>query len=115
MGIIDRAVTQLRLGPPGRASAPDAGEALPAEQRVFGLPGRTSRRITLDIDRLRRHGVASPRDSGRLSEQIRAVKRQLLRQAFPPGAEPLRRGTVMLVTSAQPGEGKTFMAANLAL
>jgi protein-tyrosine kinase len=49
----------------------------------------------------------------RIAEEFRLAHRQLLRAAFAPSAE---RGVanLVMVTSAKPGEGKTFTALNLA-
>ena len=49
----------------------------------------------------------------RISEEFRLAQRQLLRAAFAPTAEAGVSNLVM-VTSARPGEGKTFTAVNLA-
>jgi receptor protein-tyrosine kinase len=54
------------------------------------------------------------RTRSRVSEEFRLVQRQLLRNAFaPPGAEP-GFTNLLMVTSARPGEGKSFTAVNLA-
>jgi len=51
-----------------------------------------------------------------LSEEFRIVKRQLLLTASGGfNGKPLPRGRMILVCSAQPNEGKTFCAVNLAL
>lgn len=51
-----------------------------------------------------------------LSEEFRIVKRQLLLEAEGAGSgKPLARGRMILICSAQPNEGKTFCAVNLAL
>jgi protein-tyrosine kinase len=49
----------------------------------------------------------------RISEEFRLVQRQIIRSAFGPGAEP-GFSNLLLVTSARPGEGKSFMSTNLA-
>jgi protein-tyrosine kinase len=48
----------------------------------------------------------------RISEEFLLVQRQIIRSAFGPGAEP-GFSNLLLVTSARPGEGKSFMAINL--
>ena len=48
-----------------------------------------------------------------IAEEFREVKRPLLANAF--GRDPVRDGNLVMVTSAQPGEGKTFCAINLAM
>jgi protein-tyrosine kinase len=51
-----------------------------------------------------------------LSEEFRLVKRQLLLQAFGGrNTEPLDKGRMILICSAQPNEGKTFCSVNLAM
>jgi protein-tyrosine kinase len=51
-----------------------------------------------------------------LSEEFRLVKRQLLLSAFGGRkTQAVERGRAILVSSAQPNEGKTFCAVNLAL
>jgi exopolysaccharide/PEP-CTERM locus tyrosine autokinase len=51
-----------------------------------------------------------------IAEEFRIVKRQLLIAARGgPGVAPIERGRMILVASAQPDEGKTFCAVNLAL
>jgi exopolysaccharide/PEP-CTERM locus tyrosine autokinase len=51
-----------------------------------------------------------------LAEEFRIVKRQLLLSALGgQGVAPVRNGRAILVSSAEPDEGKTFCAVNLAL
>lgn len=51
-----------------------------------------------------------------LGEEFRIVKRQLLLSAMGgQGAEPINNGRAILISSAEPDEGKTFCAVNLAL
>ena len=52
---------------------------------------------------------------GRAAEELWLIQRQILRAAFaPPGAEPAGQPNLLMVTSARPGEGKSFAALNLA-
>jgi receptor protein-tyrosine kinase len=76
-----------------------------------------SRRVEVDIARLAARGFVTP-DSPRseLAEEFRTVKRPLLTNARGKvGAAAVARGNLIMVTSALPGEGKTFAAINLAL
>lgn len=66
---------------------------------------------TLDRRRLTEHALIDPDGAQHaLGEEFRIIKRQILANA---GALP--NGQRVLVTSAQPDEGKTFSAINLAL
>jgi protein-tyrosine kinase len=67
----------------------------------------------IDAVALERAGMVDwSRTRTRISEEFRLVQRQILRSAFGPGAEP-GFSNLLLVTSARPGEGKSFMATNL--
>ncbi len=50
-----------------------------------------------------------------MAEEFRIVKRQLLRKALPSSPDLIPNGNLLMVTSTQPGEGKTFCSINLAL
>lgn len=71
----------------------------------------------VDRDLLREAGLIVPdAPASALSEEFRIVKRQLLQEATGgEGGKPLPRGRMILVCSAQPNDGKTFCALNLAL
>ena len=71
---------------------------------------------TLNLARLAEQGMLT-QDGGRSSvaEDFRIIKRPLLRQARASGAEAIRHGNLIVVTSAMPGEGKTYCAVNLAM
>lgn len=71
----------------------------------------------LDRSRMAEEGFLVPGGpvSG-LAEEFRIVKRELLaRIRGDRGQQPIPNGNVILVTSAHPGDGKTWCAINLAL
>ena len=70
----------------------------------------------LNLDRLQEQGMLT-HDGGRsaVAEDFRIIKRPLLRQARASGADAIRHGNLIVVTSAMPGEGKTYCAVNLAM
>jgi len=70
----------------------------------------------INLVRLRQRGIVT-HDSGRTSvaEDFRIIKRQLLKDARSAAGGAGQRGNLVVVTSALPGEGKTFCAINLAM
>ena len=85
--------------------------ARPAE--TFTAPG--PRRVRLRFGELRKSGMITPDNmmSG-ISHEYRSIKRKLLSKARDPKTRAIVNNLVM-ITSALPGEGKTFTAVNLAL
>ena len=72
--------------------------------------------VNIDLEKLRFAGMVVP-DSTRskIKEEFRHVKRPLLMNASGKGTCRSTRSNLIMVSSAQPGEGKTFSAINLAL
>jgi receptor protein-tyrosine kinase len=69
---------------------------------------------SIDAVALERGGMVDwSRTRSRISEEFRLVQRQILRTAFGSGAEP-GFSNLLMVTSARPGEGKSFTSINLA-
>ena len=78
------------------------------------LPCRSDRLVNIDLDALRAAGAIAPaNEERRLAEEYRIIKRPLLK-AMTQG-QPSQLRNVVAVTSALPGEGKTFTSVNLAL
>lgn len=50
-----------------------------------------------------------------IKDEFRQIKRKLLNNAFGSGAKTLQHSNLIMVSSAKPNEGKTFVAINLAL
>jgi protein-tyrosine kinase len=91
---------------PERAPEPSGAAAPPVIRRPAPAPGPVRK---VDRERLREGGFIVPEDpAGALAEEFRIVKRQLL-------LATAKTRPVILVCSAQPDEGKTFCAVNLAL
>lgn len=53
--------------------------------------------------------------TAQLSEEYRMIKRPLINNALKAKNKEINRGNLILITSSQPGEGKTYTAINLAL
>ena len=75
-----------------------------------------SRAVTLDLARLAASGIITP-DAPRsqIADEFRVVKRPLLANASGKGASRVANGNLVMMTSALPGEGKSFSAINLAM
>jgi exopolysaccharide/PEP-CTERM locus tyrosine autokinase len=73
-------------------------------------------RIEIDFARLRTKGFVTP-DAGasQIAEEFRVIKRPIIRNAIGTSGARVRNGNLVMVTSALPGEGKTFTSLNLAL
>lgn len=71
----------------------------------------------IDLVALREAGYITPdMPPNLMSEEFRIIKRSLLLNAFPKGDQQSKRNdNVILVTSSNPSEGKTFCTINLAL
>lgn len=108
-----KAEKPLALGAARDASAAPAPD-LPRE------PAKQSSEFVLDFARLRENGFITPYNRrSRVSEEFRLIKRRLMQRMAlnREGGQVRARGRehVILVTSARPGEGKSFNAVNLAL
>jgi exopolysaccharide/PEP-CTERM locus tyrosine autokinase len=78
------------------------------------MPCRGERTVRIDPQALRAAGEIPPeQEERRLAEEYRLIKRPLLKVMAGDDAPLL--GNVIVITSALPGEGKTFTAVNLAL
>ena len=131
IGLIERAAALLRqreadpaadaAGAPGMPppAPPAAQPAAPPVAEPDRLAGHepSSADITLNRVRLAAYGITVPStERSRTIEEFRLVKRNLM-SAWSSG-DPLAdapQNRVIMVTSARPGEGKTFTAINLAL
>jgi exopolysaccharide/PEP-CTERM locus tyrosine autokinase len=69
------------------------------------------------LERLRSKGMLVPDStlSAEIRGEYRRIKRPLLSNAFGKTSSLVDMGNVIMVTSAVPGEGKTYTATNLAL
>lgn len=75
-----------------------------------------TRTITIDLPRLAARGFITPdTPTSQIADEFRVIKRPIIRNALSRDGAKLRNGNLVLVTSALPGEGKTFTAVNLAI
>lgn len=139
MGIIEQATKRLeqlrRAGvdvpwtaaglPEERFDAMLRGEGVAASpvasaQGAQGLPPpapqRVSREVQIDLERLAAMGYLVPGAvRSNLALDFRHIKRALLKTAQEQAQQTARRASLIMVTSAVAGEGKTFCAINLAM
>ena len=131
MSVLERAFAKAKL-----AGERGAQAAAPAVQlgRVRELPGSSqpskdasttanvtvpnfvAKHIEINRDELRRAGLLAPESQEwRILEEYRQIKRPLLAKAAGRMGSPIPRGNLIAVTSAVPGEGKTFTCINLSI
>ena len=79
-------------------------------------PGSAPTYVELDLAKLARDGFVTPESPrSRVADEFRIVKRPLIANASGKRATPIKNGNLIMITSAVPGEGKTFSAINLAM
>ena len=72
--------------------------------------------VHIDLARLAEAGFVTPdQPDSSLANEFRILKRPLIANARAPSPDRLRPRNLIMVTSAIPGEGKTFAAVNLAM
>lgn len=75
-----------------------------------------SPQVNLDLDAISASGLLVPNAArSQLADEFRVIKRPLIANAMGRGAVPIQNGNLIMVTSALPGEGKSFSAINLAI
>jgi len=94
---------------PGNKTPPEAATAARFEQ-LGPAPPAVPR---LEIAALERAGLIGSGDPwDRVSEEFRLVQGQLLQNM--PAVGSMRSGSLVMLTSSRPGEGKSFVSLNLA-
>lgn len=88
----------------------------PPESTLHSPEMALSKHVEIDFDRLAGERIIRP-DAARsqMADEYRVIKRPLIDNAMGKGAARIQAGNLIMVTSALPGEGKTFTAANLAM
>ena len=96
----------------GKPEASKKGEGIEQAQRQ----NPPAKRIELDLEAISASGLLVPQVSrSQMADEYRVIKRPLIANAMGRGSAPIPNGNLIMVTSALPGEGKSFTAINLAI
>lgn len=95
-------------------TAVEAEPQTPVQQQPIKVPAADSSKNFIHFEPQGEEFVSA---EGRrvLNEEFRAIKRKILSNAFGPLSKTLNNSNIIMVSSANPNEGKTFTAINLAL
>ncbi len=97
-----------------RHAGQDAGE-----RHDVGLGEAQTRRapqLELDLATLSAQGFLTPdRSDSALADQLRLIKRPIINAAMGKTTRPVKHGNRVMLSSALAGEGKSFIALNLAM
>jgi exopolysaccharide/PEP-CTERM locus tyrosine autokinase len=107
----DSAAAQRRQIARRDATPSDSSQAAPSD-----MASSTGKRVELDLDAIAASGLLVPSQTRTLlASEFRVIKRPLIANAMNKGTTPINNGNLIMVTSALPGEGKSFTAINLAV
>jgi protein-tyrosine kinase len=124
MGLIERSARRLQELRRAGMEAPESMDKsvgphdLDLRAAADPAPARHARpgRITVDLERLAAQGFVTPATPrSRIADEFRVIKRPLIANASARGSLQMQNGNLIMVTSALPGEGKSFSAVNLAM
>lgn len=116
MSVIEEALRKRRAAQ-GRAVQQSAVRPVPAPPVAPVVLGDPARRKSVDFEGLRQAQLLPTSSEERvITHQFQSIKRPLIRAAFSEQAASWSvGGRSIMVTSALPGDGKTFTSLNLAL
>lgn len=129
MSLVEQAMARLRRDHAEKAKAASASDPLVQDKILSGTeaPGVTvsvppappvtpAKRLPIDLEALRAAGYLPAASKGnQFADHYRQIKRPIIQKALwanPGSTADLR---LVMVTSALPGDGKTFTSINLAL
>jgi protein-tyrosine kinase len=120
VSLIENALEKLRRNsvPSGRATGPasshERGPTAGPGAAALAAPEPPIKAFTIDWTGVRAAGyLPEESESRRFADYYRQIKRPLIEKAF--AADSLADARLILVSSALPGDGKSFTAVNLAL
>jgi receptor protein-tyrosine kinase len=112
------ATTRERVASTPRAQSDPQRAKLPRPPAPAPSPSSdpSARHVQLDLRKLVQLGFLDPNEpESAVANEFRRIKRPLIQAVQGKLAAPVANASRILVTSSLPGEGKTFIALNLAL
>lgn len=98
----------------GRADMDRAAQAVNTSEAT--TPQQRARRFDIDFTRLAERGLLTPdMPQSRIANEFRVAKRPLLNNCVGKSAVPVENARRIMITSAVPGEGKSYVSLNLAM
>jgi protein-tyrosine kinase len=98
------------------ATATEPSGTPSAKSRSPAEPGRRSKTVEIDLASLAAAGYITPEaHRSQIADEFRVMKRPIIKNAQGGSGSTVERGNCVMVTSALPSEGKTFVALNLAM
>jgi protein-tyrosine kinase len=115
----ERLARALERAQPADANARAAALAPAVHVRRQGAPadaGPRSKQVHIDLEALAAAGFVTPlAQRSQLADEFRVIKRPIIRNAREHAGPRAERANLVMVTSAIPAEGKSFVALNLAM
>lgn len=114
---LERAAQQAVPVPPkAEAQVPPSAPVTETQTVTTGKArSDASRDRYIDLVKVQQEGFVNREGRSLINEEYRAIKRKVLNNAFGPLSKTLNNSNLIMVTSPNPNEGKTFTAINLAL
>jgi protein-tyrosine kinase len=109
-----QAAAPRAAGPmPPATAAPAAPVRRPSD---VAAAGPRSKEVHIDLEALAAEGFVTPQaQRSQIADEFRVIKRPIIRNARERTGPRAERANLVMVTSAIPAEGKSFVALNLAL
>jgi protein-tyrosine kinase len=121
MSLVEQAIARMRnqaraaAGPTMVETGSKPAASPPIIDRLPEAAPEPAKSMTLDMDALRARGyLPEPGMDKPFADHYRRIKRPLIEKAMS-GVAAVGEALVIMVTSALPGDGKTFTSINLAL
>ncbi len=105
----------------GSPTRPDSPLLKPQKAPEPALPSASTKaslrkKVDINLDAIASAGLLVPNATrSKMADEYRVIKRPLIANAMGKGVPRVPNGNLIMVTSALPGEGKSFTAINLAI